>query len=455
VKAGYIRVIITTNFDRLQESALVDVGIQPQVISTADAIKGAMPLSHAGCVVLKINGDYLDSRIKNTKAELSDYDSNLDSLLDRIFDEFGLIVCGWSGDWDIALRRAIERCPNRRFSMYWAARGEPNSTVQDLIRLRAGTVIPIESADAFFSMLREKVFALQQLGKDHPLSAKIAAIQTKRYIVKSEDRILLHDLAIKEAERAYAAMDPSVFHARHVGNVATEAANRFHLYENSTEVLLSIMITGCYWGQEEHTYLWQKVLKRLGDPPGSPDGLVAWVALRFYPATLLMYAGGIAAIAGRRFQNLACVLSVTFRTPYEDREEVAARRFSASQVLRDGLHKFVPGKENHRTPLSDHLFEVLREPFRETVPADDDYDEAFLMFEYLQGLLVWSSSPGRSLIGRAGWKKREMFTAQRRTAVTNSQIAEGAVALLPKGTDYEAVKAAYEQWVLNVTSEWY
>jgi hypothetical protein len=109
MKSGFVRVVITTNFDRLLETALAGVGIQPVVISTADATKGALPLTHQQTLIVKINGDYLDSRIKNTVQELDTYEPELDSLLDRIFDEFGLIVCGWSAEWDTALRRAIER----------------------------------------------------------------------------------------------------------------------------------------------------------------------------------------------------------------------------------------------------------------------------------------------------------------------------------------------------------
>ena len=68
----------------------------------------------------------LDGRIKNTAAELQEYDPALGDLLDRIFADFGLIVCGWSADWDVGLRDAIDRSPNRRFSLYWAARGGAN-----------------------------------------------------------------------------------------------------------------------------------------------------------------------------------------------------------------------------------------------------------------------------------------------------------------------------------------
>jgi hypothetical protein len=35
------------------------------------------------------------------------------------------------------------------------------------------------------------------------------------------------------------------------------------------------------------------------------------------------------------------------------------------------------------TPLSNHLFEVLREPLRQYVPDDNEYDAAFDWFEYL------------------------------------------------------------------------
>ena len=75
---------------------------------------------HTQCCVLKVNGDYRDARIRNTESELDKYPPEFDDLLDRVFDEFGLIVCGWSAEWDHALRKAISRTPSRRFSMYWA-----------------------------------------------------------------------------------------------------------------------------------------------------------------------------------------------------------------------------------------------------------------------------------------------------------------------------------------------
>ncbi|MBY5533614.1 hypothetical protein HFO58_10605 [Rhizobium leguminosarum] len=118
MRDGFIKVIVTTNFDRLMEVALTDVGTVPTIISTADATRGAAPLVHQRCVVVKIHGDYLDDRIKNTEDELASYDPAMDAYLDRILDEFGLIVCGWSGEWDQALRAAFERCSSRRYATF-------------------------------------------------------------------------------------------------------------------------------------------------------------------------------------------------------------------------------------------------------------------------------------------------------------------------------------------------
>jgi len=57
VQLGFVRVILTTNFDRLLEQAIRSVGIEPTVISSDDDLLGAVPLIHSRCYVIKIHGD--------------------------------------------------------------------------------------------------------------------------------------------------------------------------------------------------------------------------------------------------------------------------------------------------------------------------------------------------------------------------------------------------------------
>ena len=122
---GYITVFLTTNFDRLLEHALERAGVEPTTLSTPDSLEGTGALARNRCTVIKVNGDYLDTRFKNTPAELDSYHPAIERLLDRVLDEYGLIVCGWSADWDTALRRAFERAMTHRYATFWAARRPP------------------------------------------------------------------------------------------------------------------------------------------------------------------------------------------------------------------------------------------------------------------------------------------------------------------------------------------
>jgi hypothetical protein len=132
-----VRVVITTNFDRLIENALREAGVEPTIIASEDAILGATPIVHAKCTVIKLHGDYLDARIKNTDAELEAYSPAMNALLDQVFDNFGLLVVGWSGEWDTALRSAILRAPSRRYPFYWARREAQSAYSRKTLRSNA------------------------------------------------------------------------------------------------------------------------------------------------------------------------------------------------------------------------------------------------------------------------------------------------------------------------------
>src|SRR5882724_11504800 len=202
--AGYIRVVITTNFDRLLEKAADAAGITPTVISTADAVDGALPITHSKVTIIKVNGDYLDTRIRNTSEELLEYEPQIATLLDRVFDEFGLLVCGWSAEWDLGLRSAIERAPNRRFTTSWCVRGDPSDSAKSLIAFRRAAVLKIASADSFFENLKEKVFSLRELSREHPLSGELAVQAVKRYLPNPQEEIRLHDLVMEEVAKVVA-----------------------------------------------------------------------------------------------------------------------------------------------------------------------------------------------------------------------------------------------------------
>jgi len=406
---GYIRVIVTTNFDRLLEKALEAAGITPIVISTPDAAEGALPLQHTKCTIIKVHGDYLDTRIKNTPEELAEYDERINNLLDRVFDEFGLIVCGWSAEWDEALYAAIERCKSRRFTNYWTARGKPVEKAEKLINFRQAKVITIQDADTFFNELAEKISALEDYSKPHPLSAKLAVTSLKKYLVDERHKIRLHDLVMQEAERLLEQISEKNFPLKGFSPSRDEINKRMKRYESFTEILLAMMITGCSWGEKQHEYLWVKCLERTAYPYIGTEGLGALRKLGLYPPLLLLYGAGIASMTAKRYGTFSALLTKPKIRTHEKNKFLIFYLHTWS-LMEQGVLKTVYG--NRYTPISEHLCDVLREPLKELLPDDFLYQKDFDRFEYIRALVHADLSQklrGRIYfpVGCFGWRNLE------------------------------------------------
>lgn len=190
VKDGFIKVIITTNFDRLLEKALSadEIGITPTIISSEkDLIQGQKPLDHSNCYIIKVHGDYKDAQIKNTTKELSEYSDEYKAILKRIFNDYGLIVCGWSAEYDTALKEAIRSATNRRYSLFWTSYGElkANEEAKLLIDEREGIPIitnKIGGADGFFTKLQEKVEQIEKISIHRPRTEALILSTLKDYL---------------------------------------------------------------------------------------------------------------------------------------------------------------------------------------------------------------------------------------------------------------------------------
>ncbi len=410
VAGGYVRVIVTTNFDRLLEKALEAAGITPTVISTPEAVEGTLPIQHNACSIIKLHGDYLDTRIKNTPEELAEYDEVMNQLLDRIFSEYGLIICGWSADYDMALRAALERCKNHRFTTYWASRGDLGEAAQKVATLRRAQVIPIRDAETFFTDLAEKVSALDEYSRPHPLSTKLAVASLKRHLADEGHKIRLHDLVMAEVQKVREGLIHENFLMREVRFHPEQITAKAHLCESLSEILVSMMTTGCYWGEKSHEYLWVRGLERLATIPGEEHG-TSRPHFGLYPALLLLYAGGLASVASDNYSTFSALLT-----------QAKVRQLHENQPLVSVVHPVrvmdptreaqkLPGMERHYTPLNDHLYDLLREPLKEFLPEDIRYGRCFDRFEYLMALIHADlyERQGHSIwgpIGRFGWRDR-------------------------------------------------
>ncbi|MHB8436933.1 MAG: SIR2 family protein [Acidimicrobiales bacterium] len=164
--AGFVRVVLTTNFDRLFETALAEAGCPPQILATDGAVAGRTPIVHSRLTLVKLHGDYVDTGLRNTYEELGCYGVATDALLDQVLDEYGMVVIGWSAEWDRALQAAMERAPSRRYPFYWASfHNSLTDTARQLIHNRAAYVIETGGATEFLVDLERRIERLREASR--------------------------------------------------------------------------------------------------------------------------------------------------------------------------------------------------------------------------------------------------------------------------------------------------
>ena len=385
VKLGYLRMILTTNYDQLIEQALTDEEIVPEIIDSEETLQSAMPYVHNQCTLIKLHGDYRNSRMKHSLDEIAAYSPQLNAYLDRVFDDFGLIICGWPAVRDTALRNAILRAPNRRFSTYLLVKNELSGDATRIIHHRRAEVIPLNSEEAFFAELQEKLDSLRQLSRPEPISTALAVATVKRYLADPGQRIRLYDFIGQEVEAVCQELASEKF-ATEVASLHVEDIHlRVHQYTAVVERLAGLLAAVAYHGSGEQARLLHDAIERIAQPVRF-EGKMSLLSLQYFPALLLSYAVGLAALAVENYPALAAVLRepIIYRDEDGERNRPVLAKLNICTIFPDA--KFVPGPSDSRTAASDHLYGLLRPLLHDYLPIDYKYDAVFNTFEYLMAL---------------------------------------------------------------------
>lgn len=412
VRRGSVRAILTTNFDRLAERALEDAGVAPQVIRTPADIPGMTPLAHAPATVIKLHGDYADLLMRNTVDELDSYPAEWDALLDRVLEEYGLIVSGWSADWDKALVAAHRRVRSRRYPLFWDSRSSKGEAAKDILSLHRGVVVPSADADTMFRGLVDRVDALDRLAEP-PLTSALAIQRLKCDLLDPTRRIAVHDLVAKEVDRVVA----------HVATIPTYDANLTNdgyvewvlaTFRESLPLARLVAVGVQHDCDGLHDDLWVRTLQRLMRLTKRASGQYqpSMVNLGLLPAAVMLRAAGFAAIQTKR-DGLFLRLCAEPRqpNPYKQGEFLPAGYvLSDYDVLHaDGIKKIgQTGNSHWRYPPSHLIREQMADAFPELLHGEEDYGRAQNEFEYKLALYQFlypngGPTPGEFLIGFDGW----------------------------------------------------
>ena len=158
IKAKAVDTLITTNFDDLIYIAATSfTDVRPVVYSLggfASEISGTANRPR----VLKLHGDFLFSRLKNTEEELKNQDPNMSQQIQQILESYrGLIVIGNSGN-DKSILTLLEGLPAGKY-LYWCVyRDEKvNSEVEKLLIEKSGWIVRTDGFDKLLNEIRNIV----------------------------------------------------------------------------------------------------------------------------------------------------------------------------------------------------------------------------------------------------------------------------------------------------------
>jgi hypothetical protein len=332
-------------------------------------------------------------------------------LLHRVFDEYGLIVCGWSADWDIALCDALRACQNHRFTTYWALRGTATESAKELAILRRAKMLTINDANSLFLSIEQKLSALDSLQQPHPLSVPMAIASTKRYLKNAAPRIDLLDLVDTETRSLLAELQSGKFDAGPPPTKDT-VTKRAVTYEHLTEVLRAILITGVRFGDETFIPTLVMSFSHVANAITPWSGITSWLKMRRYPALLVLYSTGIAALATDRYDVANALFNCVIRSFNQQDDVAAVTEIYSWNAMDAEVGRLLQNMERRHTPLSDHMVEILKPLLmQELFVYERDHQLWFDRFEFLlAAVFVDIVGKGQGYdwcpIGRFGWKYR-------------------------------------------------
>lgn len=416
-KEGYVRVILTTNFDRLLEKAFELEGITPQVISHEGAISQATPIVHSKMpTIIKINGDYIDCQFRNTTEELDEYPEQMKLYLRRIFEDYGLVTCGWSGEWDKGLIEIINSATHSRYNSFFAHFGEAKNSIISLSRDRSGELMPIKNADNLFSEIYEQVMGLEKYDANSNMNHEMMMVRIKKYLSSKQYDIEFADIIEKWGTDAYNQITKVAHYNFPLTKDAFERYLEIHL--RAVTPLLDTAIVTARWGKEWHIKLFGEILIKLCTKP-MRDGERTTEGTQYLHALasmLLLNTIGIACVKYGRFKELNSILKLS----------VPAGNFMG--FYRKPLLSLLGGTHwtdeiwtnlmgaSYYYPFSIFFLLQLEPIFKDYFVIYSEYENVFYMWEHLKSLvygynkcyLIKFSVPmGQFLLQRIQYKKRD------------------------------------------------
>ena len=245
-------------------------------------------------------------------------------------------------------------------------------------------------------------------GSDVPSDEQELTSSLKELIAEPTKRIKLDDVVMREV-RDYLSGTGVQAYSSSGGSISAETfADRLQEYERAARRLMTTTALLGKWCLPENRLVLGSLAARLADNIDSEGGSTLLLALRWYPRLLVLYCGGIGAIASGSYENLNTLLTAQAR---DNRTGMGSKQIVLPVI--DNLSeyacgfKLLSGHEQHYIPSSEYLFTRLQPLLEEALFLGRDYEAHFDRFEvFLAMVYAYLDGGGWAPLGRFAWKRR-------------------------------------------------
>jgi hypothetical protein len=277
---------------------------------------------------------------------------------------------------------------------------------------------------------------------DEPLRGDVKVDRIKQLITSESSLIELHDTLVQEV-KAFIANSREEFFAVSAPYSQEELLDRLRRYEEVADHLSMCASVLSYWSTPKHLPILYKIVSRSVDSLEQRGGTTIWLALRWYPAILLLYKAGIAAVDANNYESLATLFqseAPSFDGRYDETLLIESVSSAISELLRSTAFKQIPGHEKFFTPLSEYLFKTLQPQLDEIFFLGIGYEKSFDTFEIILALASSDYCNERNgyysaLPGRFFWKHKR--SSSHRTSPLDRVISEANA----KKENWEPIRA--------------
>jgi len=331
-------------------------------------------------------------------------------------------------------------------NFYGAVEIPPSPYIHELIRnldtprgswhlgavlIRRGSEIGIATRSEMRQMEREK-----ENWSGVSSDAKPALELLEEFLHDPRKKIAVRRLVLDEAKTLRAELNAPEFLAKDNLPKDPNLNERIAEYETLTKNLLDLFVAGCYHGGDELESVWSDALTVVGETTDEGYSADTLLRLRRYPAMLLFYAGGIAAVAGERYKLLAALFHKTKIRRWRMLQP-ACEALPTATIVDSYDRKKLIEYQSSAMPLELHLRNYLRNALGGVIHTENEFLDSFTRFEYLFALDSLAKDNG-IITGSFMWESEIRRKLQR----SYSQILAPVIE-----TNAEIERASGSEWL--------